>query len=44
MSEKVRMPKDKWVGLSQKTKELWDQIDDNDKLVVLAYTKSSYFL
>jgi hypothetical protein len=35
------MPKDKWFGISQKTKELWDQIDDNDKLVILGYTKSS---
>jgi hypothetical protein len=31
----------KWFCLSQKTKELWDQIDDNDKLVILGYTKSS---
>jgi hypothetical protein len=31
MSEKVHMLKDKWFCLSQKTKELWDQIDDNDK-------------
>jgi hypothetical protein len=29
------------VCLSQKTKELWDQIDDNDKLFILGYTKSS---
>jgi hypothetical protein len=41
MSDKVHMPKDKWFGLSQKTKELWDQIDVNDKLVILGYTKSS---
>jgi hypothetical protein len=27
--------------LSQKTKELWDKIDDNDKLVILGYTKPS---
>jgi hypothetical protein len=40
MSEKVHIPKDKWFGLSQKTKQLWDQIDDNDKLVILGYTKS----
>jgi hypothetical protein len=32
MNEKVHMSKDKWFGLSQKTKELCDQIDDSDKL------------
>jgi hypothetical protein len=37
-SEKVRMPKDKWFGLYQKTKDLWDQIDD--KYGILGYTKS----
>jgi hypothetical protein len=41
MDEKVRMPKDKWFGLHKKTKELWDQMDDNDKLVILGYAKSS---
>jgi hypothetical protein len=41
MDEKVRMPKDKWFGINQKTKELWDQIDENGKLVILGYTKSS---
>jgi hypothetical protein len=39
MSDKVHMSKDKWFG--QETKELWDQIDDNDKLAILGYTKSS---
>jgi hypothetical protein len=38
MSEKVHMLKDKWFCLSQKTTELWDQIDGNDKLVILGYT------
>jgi hypothetical protein len=28
MNERIRMPKDKWFGLDQKTKDLWDQIDD----------------
>jgi hypothetical protein len=41
MDEKVRVFKDKWSGLNQKTKELWDQTDDNDKLVILGCTKSS---
>jgi hypothetical protein len=35
------MPKDKWFGLDQKTKDLWDQIDDKYKSVILGYTKSS---
>jgi hypothetical protein len=35
------MPKDKWFGLDQKTKDLWDQIDDKYKSVILSYTKSS---
>jgi hypothetical protein len=40
-NDKVCMPKDKWFGLDQKTKYLWDQIDDKYKSVVLGYTKSS---
>jgi hypothetical protein len=40
-AKKVRMPKDKWFGLDQKTKDLWDQIDDKYKSVILGYTKSS---
>jgi hypothetical protein len=35
------MPKDKWFGLDQKTKDPWDQIDDMYKSVILGYTKSS---
>jgi hypothetical protein len=41
LTEKVRMPKDKWFDFDQKTKDLWDQIDDKYKYVVLGYTKSS---
>jgi hypothetical protein len=41
MGEKVSMLKDKWFGLDQKTKDLWDQIDDKYKSVILCYTKSS---
>jgi hypothetical protein len=40
-SDKVRMPKDKCFGLDQKTKDLWDQIDDKYKSAILGYTKSS---
>jgi hypothetical protein len=35
------MPKDKWFGIDQKTKELWDQIDDKYKAVISGYTKPS---
>jgi hypothetical protein len=41
MNDKVHMPRDKWFGLDQKTKDLWDQIDDKYKSVILGYTKSS---
>jgi hypothetical protein len=34
------MPKDKWLGLDQKTKDLWDKIDDKYKSIILGYTKS----
>jgi hypothetical protein len=34
------MPKDKWFGLDQKTKDLWDKIDDKYKSIILGYTKS----
>jgi hypothetical protein len=40
MNEKVHMPKDKWFGLDQHTKDLWDQIDDKYKSAILGYTKS----
>jgi hypothetical protein len=35
INKKVCMPKDKWFGLDQKTKDLWDQIDDKYKSVIL---------
>jgi hypothetical protein len=41
MKDKVCMPKDKWFGIDQKTKDLWDQRDDKYKSVKLGYTKSS---
>jgi hypothetical protein len=31
--DRVCMPKDKWFSLDQKTKELWDQIDDKQKAI-----------
>jgi hypothetical protein len=40
VKDKVRMPKDKWFGLDQKTKDLWDKIDDKYKSIILGYTKS----
>jgi hypothetical protein len=41
MKDKVRMPKDKWFGINQTTKALWDQIDDKNKSIILGYTKPS---
>jgi hypothetical protein len=35
------MPKGKWFGLDQKTMDLWDQIDDKYKSVILGYNKPS---
>jgi hypothetical protein len=33
MKDKVRMPKDNWFGIDQKTKDLWDQIDGKYKSI-----------
>jgi hypothetical protein len=41
IKEKVCMPKDKWFGLDQNTKDLRDKIDDKYKSIILGYTKSS---
>jgi hypothetical protein len=41
MKDKVSIPRDKWFGIDQKTKDLWDQIDDKFKSVILGYTKPS---
>jgi hypothetical protein len=41
MKDKVRMPKEKWFGIDQKTKDFWDQIDDKYKSIILGYTKPS---
>jgi hypothetical protein len=39
VNDRVRMPKDKWLNLDTKTKDLWDQIDDKYKSIILGYTK-----
>jgi hypothetical protein len=39
--EKVCMPKATWFAIDQKTKELWDQIDDKYKSIILGNTRSS---
>jgi hypothetical protein len=33
--------RDKWFGPNQMTKGLWDLTDDNGKLIILGYNKSS---
>jgi hypothetical protein len=38
-NDRVCMPKDKWFGLDQNTQELWDQIDDKYKSIILGFTK-----
>jgi hypothetical protein len=40
-NERVHKPKDKWFDLDQKTIDLWDQIEDTYKSVILGHTKSS---
>jgi hypothetical protein len=40
MNEIACVPQDKWFGLHQKAKDLWDNIDDKYKLVILGYNKS----
>jgi hypothetical protein len=42
--DRVRMPKDKWFSPDQKTKELWDQIDDKQKAIILGYMKPGSFI
>jgi hypothetical protein len=39
MKEKVCMPKAKWFGLDQNSKDLWDKIDDKYKSIILGYTQ-----
>ena len=33
----VRMPSDKWFSLDTKSKEIWDQLDDKAKSIILGY-------
>jgi hypothetical protein len=35
------MPKERWLGLDDKTKSIWDSIDDKLKDIILVYTSSS---
>lgn len=39
LSQRVRMAKDKWFALDSKSKELWDQLDDKAKSIILGYSK-----
>jgi hypothetical protein len=34
---KVRMPSEKWFGLDDKSKAIWDRLDDNTKSIILCY-------
>jgi hypothetical protein len=40
-SNRVRMPKDRWISLDDKTKAIWDSIEDKFKNIILGYTTSS---
>jgi hypothetical protein len=35
------MPKDRWISLDDKTKAIWDSIEDKFKNIILVYTTSS---
>jgi hypothetical protein len=35
------MPKEQWLSLDDKTKAIWDSIDDKFKNIILGYTTSS---
>jgi hypothetical protein len=35
------MPKDRWISLDDKTKAIWDSIEDKFKNIILGYTTSS---
>ena len=36
-SNVVRMPRDKWINLDPKSKEIWDKLDDKAKSIILGY-------
>jgi hypothetical protein len=38
---RVRMPKERWLSLDDKTKAIWDSIDNKFKNIILGYTVSS---
>jgi hypothetical protein len=38
---RVRMPKERWLNLDDKTKTIWGSIDDKYKNIILGYTSSS---
>jgi hypothetical protein len=38
---RVQMPKEQWLNLDDKTKTIWDSIDDKYKNIILGYTSSS---
>jgi phage gpG-like protein len=38
---RVRMPNEQWLSLDDKTKAIWDSIDDKFKNIILGYTSSS---
>jgi hypothetical protein len=38
---RVRMPKERWLKLDDKTKTIWYSIDDTYKNIILGYTSSS---
>jgi hypothetical protein len=38
------MLEDKWFNLDQKTKDLWNQIDDKPKSIILGYMKPGSFI
>ena len=37
----VRMPRDKWINLSDEAKKSWDLISDKDKAIILGYGEQS---
>jgi hypothetical protein len=43
-NDRVHTPKDKWFGLNQKTKEIWNQIDDKYRSVFVGFTSISTLL
>jgi hypothetical protein len=40
-NNRVRIPKDRWMSLDDKTRAIWDSIDDKFKNIILGYTSST---